>query len=116
MFFQKVMHFLFCWSFHHGIHIKPFSSANGENDIKGALCRIKEIRINGFSVSDFPFYLIDDQEHSIALIGYDFISSCDMVQIQNSTMEFYNFDYNAMCEKMDSMDALDLLPLQDDII
>ena len=93
---------------------KTFSSVRGKNDINGVLCRLPEIVINGYSIQDFPFYLIDDREKANALIGYDFVSSCDLIQRKDGDMKFYNFDINSMRSKMESDNSFDLLSLQDE--
>lgn len=91
---------------------KSFSSAKGKNDITASLCILPLITINGYIIKDFPFYLMDNREKSVVLIGFDFISSCDVVQSKNSNLKLYDFDINAMWLKMKSNDALKLLSVQ----
>ena len=88
-----------------------FSSVKGIQDIECIYCTLPEITINGFNIKNFPFYLSGDTTRSLALIGYDFISSCDVVQPKNQGMTFYNFDYKSMLSKFKGRQALNLLNL-----
>ena len=90
---------------------KSFSSAGHVDDLTGVLCMLPQIKINNYVINDFRFYLIDNRDRSIVLIGYDFTSSCDIVQMKDSYMAIYNFDQSSMNLKMEGDDTLDLLSL-----
>lgn len=91
--------------------IIDFSSAKGKKDVKGWLCTLPVIEIGGSVIKDFPFYLVDDLKKKLVLIGYDFTSSCDMVQLKDEPISFYNFDINSMYSKMNGSNPLNLLSL-----
>ena len=95
-----------------GAFTRYFSSVSGNSDVKGILCKIPEIQIDDFCIKDFHFYLIDNRYTSRVLLGYDFISSCDIAQIKDSSITFYNFDNESMRGKMLSNKCLDLLLLE----
>jgi len=94
---------------------REFSSAknNDKNsgDIEAFYCTLPSIKIPERDIKDFPFYMMDDRERSLILIGYDFISSCDTVQLRNGNMYFYNFDIGAMQNKMKGDNPLNLLSI-----
>lgn len=91
---------------------KTFSSVSGENDVIAILCVLPEIELNGFKINNFPFYLIDNREKPVVLLGYDFLTSCDVVQGKDSNLRFYNFDIKSMRTKMKSTNALKLLSVK----
>ena len=92
-------------------YVYSFSSVAGEKDVNAALCILPEIAIGGFRIKDFPFYLIDDLNKQQALLGNDFLTSCDVIQVKEECLSAYNFDKTQMMTKMMSTHAFHLLTL-----
>lgn len=97
-----------------GSTAKAFSSVKEKNDTPAMFCTLPAIKIGSIIIHNFPFYLMDNRERAIVLIGNDFLSSCDITQCKDSVLNIYNFDIQSMWKKMHGENPLNLLSVMID--
>lgn len=95
-----------------GAYQKPFSSAAGVNDINSVLCIIPRIKLNDMEIRNFAFYLVDNRDRPLFLLGNDFISNCDLAHIRGHNMVFYNYNKKKAQDSINGLKTLNLFSLE----
>ena len=87
---------------------KAFRSVSG-HQLKGYLVCADGVKLSGFDIGRFYYYLILDAEESVSLLGNDFISCCHFshdeksdIIIRGFNRELYESEYEGLAEAVDA--------------
>jgi len=95
---------------------KIFYSASG-NDMIGFLCHSKNVKLSGYEVKNFYYYMVYNIDKQIALLGDDFISCCHFNHESNSDIVITYFNstlYESKCKRT-SLDTDEVFEIFDKI-